>query len=334
MKRKPSLARFAAVAAVAALFGLASHVQASARTFVTSARENADGTVTLPLYRGLNRGREVWYVVLDSSDGSDADRLGVNVADKLDNARGTVAVQKVSVVNGEIVFPATVDFSPVRSVVAGPDGFPVERATPGAVGEAGYSPLIELPNGVVRNAPQLGNWTGLADKVVAIDYRARTVRYRLTDGFANGRAVKYISTDASDPVVAALEDATYAAALGDASVPDGDGSDSAYAFLAAFTNGQTGAGNPQRQGLRSAVLDGLDPLNLLFWTPNQGRYSPLWDVHPSEWQASTVAAGRNLRQTDRSDLLNLVQDGTVTGPGATPWASLRIIVNCPIISSE
>ena len=30
------------------------------RLFVTSAVENADGTVTLPLYRGTSQGRTVW----------------------------------------------------------------------------------------------------------------------------------------------------------------------------------------------------------------------------------------------------------------------------------
>src|SRR5262252_4304983 len=80
--------------------------------FIRSALEHGDGTVTLPLYRGTSRGRTVWYVVLDASSSNDADRFGVNRAQKLANARGTLAVQQVTVRGGIVDFPATVDFSP------------------------------------------------------------------------------------------------------------------------------------------------------------------------------------------------------------------------------
>ena len=62
----------------------------SGRTlFVQSAREHADGTVTLPLYRGTSRGRTVWYIVLDSSSGDDAQAKGVNRSQKLANTTAT-----------------------------------------------------------------------------------------------------------------------------------------------------------------------------------------------------------------------------------------------------
>jgi hypothetical protein len=276
----------------------------------------------------------VWFVVLDSSDGGDADRLKVNTASKLNHARGTAAVQRVGLAAGAIDFPKTVDFRPSRVVVPGPAGFPPRAAEPGAVGEWGYSPLIQMPDGVIRNAPHVANDTGTADKVVAIDYARGTVRLQLTSGFAGGKVVKYVSTDASDPAVAALENVTYAPALNAAPFAGGDGSDSARAGLVAFVNGQTGVGNPQRQGLNSALLDGQDPLNLLFWTPNQGRYSPLWDVQPGQWTAEVVARGENTRQTDRSAILNLVQKGWVTGPGGARFGPGGFVVNCPIISQE
>jgi hypothetical protein len=304
------------------------------KLFVKSAVENADGTVTLPLYRGTSQGQAVWFILLDSSDGADADRLGVNRSSKLNNARGSAAVQVVKVEGGVIDFPKTVDFSPARVVVPGPTGFPPAAAEPGARGQWGYSPLIQMPDGTIRNAPQIANASGLADKVVAIDFAAGTVRYRETMGFSGGKAVRYVSTDASDPGVAALEGVTYAPALNAAPTVGGDGTDSARTGLVAFVNGQTGTGNPQRQGLNSALLDGLDPLNLLFWAPNQGRYSPLWDVHPAQWTAAAVAAGVNLRQTDRSTLLGLVKDGVVTGPGGAAFGPAGIVVNCPIISGE
>lgn len=302
--------------------------------FVRSATENADGTVTLPLYRGTSQGRTVWFVILNSTDGADADRLGVGQVSKLDNARGTLAVQRVTVVNGVIDFPKTVDFAPQRIVVPGPTGFPPARAEPGAVGEFGYTPLIEMPDGTIRNAPHIANDTGRADKVTRMETVQGRVDILETDGFANGRAVKYLSTEATDPAVAALENSTYAPALNAAPFAGGDGTDSSRATLVAFVNGQTGRGNPNRQGLNSALLDGVDPLNLLFWTPNQGRYSPLWDVHPAQWSAATVAAGTNVAQRDRSELLNLVSNKVITGPGGANFGPGGFIVNCPIISSD
>ena len=302
--------------------------------FVQSAVEHADNTVTLPLYRGASRGRTVWYVILDSSDGKDATKLGINTASKLTNARGTTAVQKVTVTNGVVDFPASVDFAPARVVVPGPNGFPPNAAQAGSIGEAGYSPLIQLPGGIIRNAPQIANDTGLHDKIVAIDIAAGKVTLRESDGFSGGKRVKYLSTDASDMGAAALEASTYTLALNAAPFPGGDGTDSSRASLAAFVNGQTGANNPQRQGLNSALLDGLDPLNVLAWAPNQGRYSPLWDVHATQWRAIAVARGENVRQTDFGQIKNLAQKGTVTGPGGATFGPAGFIVNCPIISQQ
>ena len=306
--------------------------QGSGKLFITSAIENSDGTVTFPLQRGTSHGQTVWYIVLDSSDGNDADVRGVNRAQKLENARGTAAVQNVSLVNGVIDFPATVDFSPARIVSPGPQGFPPAAAQPGAVGKSGYSPLIELPNGIILNAPQIANNSGQADKVVALDTSKRTVRYLETNGFQGGKAVKYVSTDASNPVAAALEGVTLAPALDAAPFPGGDGTDSARASLAAFINGQTGANNPQRQGLNSAILDGLDPLNVLRWNPSQGRYSPLWDVHLAQWSAKAISSGQNLRQRDFGDVQNLADHGLITAPGGAPFGPAGFIVNCPIVS--
>src|SRR5258708_5624133 len=126
----------------------------SGKLFVQSAVEHPDGTVTLPLYKGTSHGQTVWYVIIDSSDGADAQAKGLNHAQKLANARGTTAAQKVTVNNGVIDFPGTVNFAfGTRTVVPGPNGFPPAAATPAAKGDALYSPLVQLPNGVVENAP-------------------------------------------------------------------------------------------------------------------------------------------------------------------------------------
>jgi hypothetical protein len=333
-RRRAVWIALALVAVMGALIGASSASASGDRTqFIRSAVEHGDGTATFPLLRGTSHGRTVWFIVLDASTSNAADRYGANRAQKLANARGTAAVQKVREVNGTIDFPATVDFTPQREVTPGPTGFPPAVANPGAVGEPGYSPLIELPDGTVLNAPQIANDSGQADKIVSLNTGARTVRYRETDGFSRGSAVRYVSTDASDPTVATLENSTFAPALAESPFPGGDGTDSARATLVAFVNGQTGAGNPQRQGLNSALLDGLDPLNVLAWKPNQGRYSPLWDVHPAQWSAAAVAARANVRQTSVADVEDLVDEGVITGPGGATFGPADFVVDCPIVSA-
>lgn len=348
MKR---LVQLIALALAVAFAGPVDVTTAAAQTsggrtlFITSAVEHDDGTATFPLFQGTSGGRTVWFIVLDASNSAARDALGVNRSHKLANARGTTAVQQVSIVNGVIDFQATVDFRPERMVIPGPQGFPPLVAEPGAVGEEGYSPLIELlddtmldgtmlPAGTILNAPHIANDTGQADKVRELNFANRTVRYLETEGVQAGRMVRYVSTDASNPVAAALEDVTFAPALNEAPFAGGDGTNSSRASLAAFVNGQTGAGNPERQGLNSALLDGLDPLNVLFWNPTQGRYSPLWDVHLAEWTAEAIASGRNVRQTDFGQILNLAQHGLVTGPGGAAFGPAGFIVNCPIVSRD
>src|SRR4051794_12511917 len=302
--RQSALLAVTVLATFTAPPALAAGTPAAKRQFVSTAVEMPGDVVQLPLHQGTSGGRTVDYVVLETSDR----------VQKLANARGTDAVQKVTVHDGVVDFPATVDFSPQRSVVPGPTGFPPDLAMPGAVGGSGYSPLIELPDGTVLNAPQIANDTGRADKVVALDPSAGAVLYRETNGESRTHAVRYASFDASNPVAAALENVTYAPALNSAPKIDGDGTDSARASLAAVVNGPTGADNPERQGLNSAILDGLDPLNILRWLPQQGRYSPLWDVHLAAWTTTP----RRITQYD--DVADLARAGDVTGPAARPSA--------------
>ena len=100
---------------------------------------------------------------MDASDGSVAAAMGLNTSQKLANAANTAGVEKVSInPDGTIVFPATVNFNPTPpfTLKPGPTGFPPAAASPPAVGDPGYSPLIQMPDGVVLNAPQIANNTG------------------------------------------------------------------------------------------------------------------------------------------------------------------------------
>jgi hypothetical protein len=316
----------------------------------TSFSENAGPTiVTYPLYHGTSKGRSVLYVITDASDRSVAEVLGVNYVPKLAQAAGTAAVQnstsEIGSGNG-IDFPASVDFSPTRIVTPSATGFPPLAAQPGAVGEAGYSPLVQVVfrgKTVVLNAPQIANATGQADKVLSIARNQRTVNYQETDGCYDNESVHYASFDASDPGAAAIEDVTYAPDFGAA--PSAGCADAAVVAancsresLIAFTNGQTGATNPQRQGLNAALLDGPPPLNILQEIPEQKSqfdYSPLWDVHLETWTAAAVAAGLNVRQTDFSTAEQQVTDGNATGfPAGSPFGPSGFVVNCPVVSLD
>ncbi len=302
--------------------------------FITSAHENSDFTqVTFPLHIGIGPRGPVYYVFTDASDQSLATHLGINYVPKLANVKGTSAVEVVKDIQGLIYFPATVDFRPVHQLVAGPTGFPPTVAQPGAVGDAGYSPLIQLPDGTVVNAPQIANLSGRADKIVRVNLDRMTVTYRETHGFYDNDSVHYASFDSSSPVAAAIEDVTYAPGLNAAPSVGDESEQSSREGLIAFTNGQTGLDNPNRQGLSSAILDHKDPLNILHEIPPENNdYSPLWDVRFAEWTQQAIANHQNTRQTDFDTVLQLVQEGLVTGFQGAPFGPVGFIVTCPVIS--
>jgi hypothetical protein len=319
--------------------GTASATDAEPRELLLrAATENTvTDTATLPIRRGVDAGgQEFWYTVTEASTKSAAEARGVNHSSKLARARGSDAVQTGRFVGGVLHVEATVDFSPNRLVTSDPVlGFPPLAAAPGAIGEAGYSPLVELPNGLVLNAPHIANDTGLHDKLVgAPDTTRRLATFQETEGFYEGKEVYYVSFDASAPDVAALEGVTFAPELNAApGLGSNDKDTSARSGIAPFANGQTGAGNPQRQGLNSALLGDGDPLNVVESLPDSNRYSPLWDVHLAIWTDAARADGVVGLQTDFDDIEDLAEDGYITGPAGS-FDAIGVIVNCPIISIE
>jgi hypothetical protein len=241
--------------------------------FITSACENANSLVaTFPLHRGESGGKPVYYVITDASNQASAKSLGVNYVPKLANAIGSPAVQRVTVANGEIHFPATVNFDHTRLLVPGTNGFPPAQASPPAVADPGYSPLVELPDGTVLNAEQIINSTGHAPKVVAVDYQNMSVSYLETDGRYEDKHVHYASFDSGMPGPAAIEDVTYTPLLNLVPKEGNEGlRSSARETLVALINGPVDNGqfgaNPQRQGVNSTALGQGDPHNILHETP-------------------------------------------------------------------
>ena len=331
--------------------------------FLVSAHENEDFTrVTLPLYKGTSGGNPVWYVITDSSSKKWAKILGVNYAPKLANTAGGLGSQKV---NGDpisgIDFPGTVDFSPRRELDIGDYGecsslpflpFGPGCFAAGAVGDSSYSPLIELNDGTVLNASHIANHTGKADKAT-INASFTTATFDETTGGALGYVVHYFSVDASVVPGAVLENVTYAAALANTPKDPLGPSDENASHLSsregiiAFTNGQTGLNNPNRQGLNSTILDGqaIDltadnnispplPLNILQQVPNPKAdpgfpmYSPLWDVHFTTWQVPV--AQRKLQR----DFNSVLHNPNITNPSGGPVAPSGPVANCPIISID
>ena len=300
-------------------------------------------TVVMPLFMGRSAtGGTVWYIVTESSDIDDARARGVNPAPKLANALGTKAVQRVKLGGGEVQFAGTVDFSPTRVVVPGPNGFPPTQADPGARGDAAYSPLITTGNGIVLNASHVANGTGEHDSLVSINYTARTVTMRLLRGFYNGHRIIYFRMDASSAALAAIEASTYAPNLDFAPGLGSDDPDtSAREAIIPAVNGPRGVGNPERQGLESALLGEGDPLNIIQEEPGDNRYSPLWDVTPYVWTQAAIGAGlrRQLRAAGevRNEFAkgNIVSASFSAGPPNPSLNGLRaagFISNCPVVA--
>jgi hypothetical protein len=313
------------------------------------------GTITLPLYRGVMRGtnQNVWYILTDTTDRGNAEALGLNYAPKLNySATGRGARTATLERDGLLVFDAgMVDFRPQRRVVpgSGPSAFPPAMAEAGAVGDPNYSPLVRIVNagGHIYNAPVIAfgssaeqihapmgnpNYSLVHDKVVRIDTRGNTVTLALTTGFSFARPVLYLSTEASNPLAAALEGATLAPGLNDIETGNDDSAFSAVERIFVTINGPAGCANPQRQGLVSALLDGRSPLNVLGGIPTVATdYSPLWDINMGEWTQAAITNHYRSRLIEEFQILALVEQGFITGPEGAEYGSVGIIVNCPIV---
>jgi hypothetical protein len=314
----------------------------------------AHGTITLPLYLGHMKGsgKNVWYILTDVDDPNVAAELGLNFSAKLTFAARAARTANLDA-NGDLVFDkGTVDFSPVRSIVPGPPGaeFPPVSAQPGAVGDADYSPFVQVLNaaGVVYNAPIVafgvdasqisfpnGNvdYSKVHDEVVAIDPANQTVTINLINGFSFGRPVWYISMDTSIPLGAAIEHNTFAPLMAQLHLGGDDSFSSPIERIFIGTNGAESGGcnNPQRQGLSADLADGHRPNNVLGGIPTIALdYSPAWDAQLFEWTKDAIEDGFRGQVREEFQILTFVQDGLITGPGGKPFGSSGFSINCPI----
>lgn len=310
--------------------------------------------VTLPVYKGIGpSGQPTYFIMTESADFEIAKLLGVNYAPKLINGSGTAGSQQVTIENGMIKFKGDVDFRPVRSVTPGlfPNTLPTASAQPGSVGDAEYSPLIVLPSGAVMSVSIVANSTGTHDHLVSMDNAKGTVVFELLDGFEGGEQYYYhLVTESSDMEAATIERGTYTPRLAKLpmfgkSMPSDK---SALLGFAPLANGETGANNPQRQGLNSTVLNGpaFDPVNVFPLDPDNTKkdnnnYSPMWDAHIYAWTDAAIKAGQRRRVKSMTDLAGLVTAGLVmnipknTGGPNPLVAGLKptgAIINCPVIA--
>ena len=311
----------------------------------------AHETVTLPLHTGATlKGRTIWYVVTESSDQADAKRRGVNYSNKMLNALGTAAVQKVHYNgDGTLIFEGTVDFGLTPVLVPGPDGFPPAEFAPGAAGDAKYSPLVHIVAagnkdgdtdvGLVLNAPQVANETGKSGSVVDIDYDRKTVTLNMLGGWVDGQFNLYLHTDASSKLIAALEHSTYAPNLNAAPGIANDEPPSSRAAIIPVVNGIRGDDNPMRQGLNSALFGEGDPFNVPQEQPSDPiHYTPIWDVTPVMWTDAAIAAGLRVQLHSQDAVRTEANAGNLVSAFAgTPNVGLGginaigAISNCPII---
>ena len=314
---------------------------------------NPRGTITLPLFKGAVKTpsglKPAWYIILDAGDQAEADRLGVNFSKKLRNA-GDAARPATLRADGTFLFESgTVDFSPNRLVAPGPEDrpFPPSIAQPGSVGDANYSPLVNVDD-IVYDAPIVAapvedaainfpngnpNYALVHDQVIAIDPAHRTVTLSLINGFSFGKPVFYISTESSDPTVSAIEANTFAPRLRRLEVGVDDIARSAVERIFIATNGASDGGcdNPQRQGLSAALLDGHRPNNTFGGIPTIATdYSPVWDANIYEWTDEAIEKGYRGLLTEEFHILKLARDGLITGPNGAPFGSAGPVIVCGV----
>jgi hypothetical protein len=309
--------------------------------------------VTLPLYRGrLEDGRTVWHVVTDASDATAAQDMGAIYSPKLVNAGGRAVRMARREIDGRFVFErGEVDFSAERMLMPGdsPNPFPPQLTHAGSMGDDAYTPLARVGD-VVYNATTVAfdveadeiefprgdvDHSKVMDRVTAISPKARTVTFSMNTGTVAGRPIVFISLESNDHFVSAAEATTYTPALSDVSFGAGDEPNSSVAVNYIMVNGPTGDGNPQIQGVNSALSDSTGQVFDIFHAApgvHEG-YSPMWDLYLGWWTDEAIGKGYRARVHSQLEWLTLVEEGWIVGEDGGEPRSVGLVSNCPLIMS-
>jgi len=314
------------------------------------------GTATLPLRRGkLPNGTPVWFIITDATDENIADLQGLAYSPKLAFALTGKATRRARIEqDGTFAFASgSVDFKPALAITPGPANapFPPKAFQPGSVGDADYTPLVYVENSaksIIYNAPVVSqaseaelnqmcagrvDYTKVHDKVAAICPRDGTVTIKLTLGFTFDKPIFYLSTEANDPLVATLENATYTPAMKDLpfALEDASPGESAERIVV-VVNGPTGKDNPHRQGLVSALSGEGGPLNILGGIPTINLdYSPMWRVFPAVWTEEAIQKGYRYRMTSALQAAEMSHRGFLKSLDGGEFRPVGFIVNCPVV---
>lgn len=340
--RVVQLVAFALVVLAAACSGRTAMTDRMLKPTIGAAQaiDTATGLAVLPVVPGRAGNAPAWFIITESSDSVDAARRRVNWAPRLALLRGSGFTQSGAIADGRLTVGASVDFAPVRRVRAAPDSaFPPAVAQPGSVAREGYAPFIELADGTVLNAPVIATATGTLDRVVQLDRDLLFAVMRVTRGYAGGRTLWYISTESSDPMVAAMEGATHApglAALARAGAPI----DGVRLGIVAIVNGLLESEDSrQRHGLRSALRGEGDPQNILEEMPGAGAYTPVWDLYMAVWSPRAVRESARERLLGFTEVEARVRSGALQpmGEGRAHRAlggltAAGVLVNCPVVA--
>lgn len=329
-------------------------------------------TARFPLFQGIETlpdgsTRKGYYVITEASDWFMAKKLGVIFAPRMAAAIGSGGEQNGYFnKEGRLVFEGSVDFSPKRSLVAGPQdglllGFPPAEVNPGAVADANWSSYVVMPSGVVINAQLVANETGIHDRIpnpagngqaqeddlnnpnLAIDQAS--VVMQILDGWHNNQPYYFhIVTDTSDPGPATIELGVFAPKL--ANLPTfGLFPGGSMLPFSPVANGRTfdsdGFGV---QGLNTTSLSERqvqDPTNTFPIDPRDTRYAPMWDAHITEF---TIPDADRPILRSFEQVNDLLADGTLLpfrgnanpSPLANSLSDLLtatgMIINCPVIT--
>ena len=228
-----------------------------------------------------------------------------------------------------------------------------------------------LPSGVVINAQQVANDSGLHDRVAVLDTspagqdnldnpnfspETASVALQLLDGWQGGAQYYFhIVTDTNNDGAAGIEKGVFAPKLGD--IPTfGNFPGGAFLPFSPVVNG-----NPTEGGDADGNVQGLnvasdsdyqdqDPTNTFPIDPDtitdgEYQYTPMWDAHLLRWDASVPFASRvilkDFEQIDAllndgegdtpNSLSSFAVDGT-TNANHFGINSAGATINCPVIS--